>query len=34
MHTTIYAPAAGVIGEVLITPGDSIDSGDLLFPLK
>jgi len=34
MQTTLYAPAAGVIGEIFAKAGDAVDTGDLLVRLK
>ena len=34
MQTTIYAPADGVVAEVLATVGDSVEAGDLLVKLR
>jgi pyruvate carboxylase len=34
MQTTIYAPTDGVIAEVLVTAGDSVEAGDLLVRLR
>jgi len=34
MQTTLYAPAAGVIGEIFAKAGDAVDTGDLLIRLK
>jgi pyruvate carboxylase len=34
MQTTIYAPADGVIVEVLVTVGDSVEAGDLMVKLR
>jgi len=34
MQTTIYAPADGVISEVGVAVGDSLDAGDLLLKLR
>jgi pyruvate carboxylase len=34
MQTTIYAPADGVIAEVLVTQGDSVEAGDLMVKLR
>jgi pyruvate carboxylase len=34
MQTTIYAPADGVIAEVAVAVGDSLDAGDLLLALR
>jgi biotin carboxyl carrier protein len=33
MQTTLYAPADGVIDEVLAGVGDAVDGGDLLVRL-
>jgi pyruvate carboxylase len=34
MQTTLYAPAAGVIEDLLVAVGDAVDGGDLLIRLK
>jgi pyruvate carboxylase len=34
MQTTIYAPVDGVVGEVAIAVGDSLEAGDLLVKLR
>jgi len=34
MQTTLYSPAAGVIGEILAGVGDAVDGGDLLVRLR
>ncbi|TSA32313.1 MAG: pyruvate carboxylase [Verrucomicrobiaceae bacterium] len=34
MQTTLYAPAAGVIEEILAGVGDAVDGGDLLIRLR
>ena len=34
MQTTVYAHGDGVIGEVLVKVGDSVDAGDLLVRLR
>jgi pyruvate carboxylase len=34
MQTTIYAPADGVIAEVAVAVGDSLEAGDLLLKLR
>jgi len=34
MQTTIYAHADGVVGELLVAVGDSVDSGDLMVKLR
>ena len=34
MQTTIYAPAEGVIAEVAVVVGDSLEAGDLLLKLR
>ncbi len=34
MQTTLYAPADGVIAELLVGVGDAVDGGDLLLRLK
>jgi pyruvate carboxylase len=34
MQTNILAPADGVIAEVLVTAGDSVESGDLIVKLR
>ncbi len=34
MQTTVYAPADGVVGEVLAAVGDSVEAGDLLVRLR
>jgi len=34
MQTTIYAPADGVIAEVVVAVGDSLEGGDLLLKLR
>jgi len=34
MQTTIYAHADGVVGELLVAVGDSVDAGDLMVKLR
>ena len=34
MQTTLYAPSAGVIDELLAGVGDAVDGGDLLVRLR
>ena len=34
MQTTIYAQADGVIAELLVVVGDSVDASDLLVKLR
>ena len=34
MQTSVYAHADGVISEVLVAVGDSVDAGDLLVKLR
>jgi pyruvate carboxylase len=34
MQTTLYAPLAGVIEELLVKAGDAVDTSDLLARLK
>jgi len=34
MQTTIYAPADGVVAEVAVAVGDSLEAGDLLLKLR
>ncbi|HEX4086523.1 MAG TPA: pyruvate carboxylase [Chthoniobacteraceae bacterium] len=34
MQTTIYAPDAGIVGEILVKVGDSVESTDLLLKLR
>ena len=34
MQTTLYAHADGVVGEVLVSVGDSVDAGDLLVRVR
>ncbi len=34
MQTTLYAPADGILGEILAQVGDSVESNDLLLRLR
>jgi pyruvate carboxylase len=34
METTVYAPQAGRVAEVLVRPGQQVDGGDLLLRLE
>lgn len=34
MQTTLYAPANGVVGEILVEVGDSIENKDLLVKMR
>ena len=34
MQTTLYAPATGVIAEVLAEVGEAVDAGDLLIKMR
>jgi len=34
METSVTAPREGIVGEVHVAPGDSVDAGDLLLAYR